>query len=460
MALAAASSPFAIPNIWWFIAFRTFFNARFYYPVFTILFLDFGLSLEQFAVLNAVWAATIVLAEVPLGALADTIGRRRMVIFAGILMIAELAILCFVPLTYPNLLFTAFLLNRILSGLAEASASGADEALAYDSLEIRGLSHEWGRVLEWQIRFQSIGFIVSMVVGAAVYDPGFMETLFVWLGFEHALDQQTTMRFPIYLTLLVALLAVYSSINLHEIIQVGGTKSGGVKSRSRSVLSAFERVLSAGRWIVHAPFALTIILAGLLFDGIMRMIITLISEYYRVIHIPEALFGVIGSGLAILGLFIPRLGRVMAERWPPTTNFFVLTVLSLSALLGLSLFLPITGVLPVILVTSVMYFNRFFTSHYLNRIASSDQRATILSFRGLAFNLAYGIIGMAYSVLLIHLKPGMPMGETGIQLVSSENAVFMASIRWFPAVFCISAMLIVFFARKRLVNSREHRQIG
>ena len=51
-----------------FIAFRVFFNARFYYPVFTVLFLDFGLSLSQFAVLNAVWAASIVLCEVPSGA--------------------------------------------------------------------------------------------------------------------------------------------------------------------------------------------------------------------------------------------------------------------------------------------------------------------------------------------------------------------------------------------------------
>jgi len=30
-----------------FIAFRIFFNAGFYYPVFTILFLDFGLTLER-----------------------------------------------------------------------------------------------------------------------------------------------------------------------------------------------------------------------------------------------------------------------------------------------------------------------------------------------------------------------------------------------------------------------------
>ena len=56
------TSPFALANVRRFIAFRAFFNARFYYPVFTILFLDYGLTIEQFALLNTVWAFTIVLA--------------------------------------------------------------------------------------------------------------------------------------------------------------------------------------------------------------------------------------------------------------------------------------------------------------------------------------------------------------------------------------------------------------
>jgi MFS family permease len=73
-------SALAIRNVRLFIAFRVFFNARFYYPIFTILFLDFGLTLEQFALLNAAWAASIVLLEVPSGALADTIGRRNLAV--------------------------------------------------------------------------------------------------------------------------------------------------------------------------------------------------------------------------------------------------------------------------------------------------------------------------------------------------------------------------------------------
>ena len=75
--MQTSPSPFAIRNVRLFIAFRVFFNSRFYYPVFTILFLDFGITIQQFALLNVVWAATIVLAEVPSGALADIWAEKR-----------------------------------------------------------------------------------------------------------------------------------------------------------------------------------------------------------------------------------------------------------------------------------------------------------------------------------------------------------------------------------------------
>ena len=109
------------------------------------MFLDFGLTLDQFALLNAAWAAAIVLLEVPSGALADTIGRRKLLVITGILMVIEIAILCFVPLGNVTLLFAVFVVNRILSGAAEAAASGADEALAYDALQAEGMADQWGR---------------------------------------------------------------------------------------------------------------------------------------------------------------------------------------------------------------------------------------------------------------------------------------------------------------------------
>ena len=74
-------------------------------------------------------------------------------------MVVEMALFAFAPRGYPTLLFAIFLLNRVLSGAAEASASGADEALAYDSLVCEGRDEEWPRVLERLMRWQSAAIL-------------------------------------------------------------------------------------------------------------------------------------------------------------------------------------------------------------------------------------------------------------------------------------------------------------
>jgi len=209
-------SPFSIRNVRLFIAFRVCFNSRFYYPVFTILFLDFGLTLDQFALLNAAWAAAIVLLEIPSGALADTIGRRKLLVVTGILMVIEIALLCFVPLGNASLLFAVFILNRILSGAAEAAASGADEAIAYDSLKKEGDARDWPRVLEKQMRMQAIAYIGAMSLGAAVYDPALMQRLMNLLGLGVNLTQDITLRFPLYLTFIMAIMTLLVTLRMEE----------------------------------------------------------------------------------------------------------------------------------------------------------------------------------------------------------------------------------------------------
>lgn len=149
------NSPYSIPNIRLFILFRCCFTARFYYPVFTILFLDYGLTLEQFSLLNTIWAITIVCAEVPSGALADVLGRKYLLVTTAVLMILEMTILAVVPTGNSNIIFQAFLINRILSGLAESMASGADEAIAYDSLVQEGMQHLWAKVLTTTYRVKA-----------------------------------------------------------------------------------------------------------------------------------------------------------------------------------------------------------------------------------------------------------------------------------------------------------------
>lgn len=453
------TSPYAIGNVRLFIAFRVFFNARFYYPVFTILFLDYGLTMAQFALLNAIWAATIVLAEVPSGAFADVLGRRKLIVWAGSVMVVEIALLCVVPRGNPVLLFTVFALNRILSGLAEASASGADEALAYDALKAAGLQAQWNRVLEMQMRLQSLAFVVAMTIGAAVYDPDFMQQAADWLGLNIVFTRGITLRIPLFLTLCMGILALGAALKMEE-TGAGGDSAecGPLEACGVSIREAFAMTRQAGRWIIDTPFALVIICAGFLFDSIVRMVTTLSSQYYRVIEVPEALFGLIGSAIAVLGLFVPRIALGMTERHTPRYNLLVLTGVTLTGLVGMTFFVPLGGLVPAVILFSAMYLTGFFVSHYLNHMTSSAQRATVLSFKGLAYNLSYGLIGLLYSLLVAWTRPEIVRQMPAADPQHIESLVFKGTFSWFPWAFMAGLVIFFLFAGWRLRGSDQHKR--
>lgn len=425
-----AVPPFSIKNIRLFIAFKVFFNSRFYYPVFTILFLDFGLSVAQFSILNAIWAATIVLAEVPSGALADIVGRKRLLMFATGTMIVEIGIIAFIPRFDPWIIFFVFMVNRVLSGLAEAAASGVDEAIAYDSLTREGSPDQWGRVLEIMTRFQSIGFIVSMAVGAAIYDPDLMSKVLRFLGTDITLTQQVTMRFPLYLTFILAVCAFISTSRMQDPSEK--TQQIDLKNTGQ----AFSLTLDAGRWILATPFALSVILFGMMFDGIIRMVITLASQYYRMIQLPESIFGIIGSLVAMLGFIIPKIANRIASGRSPAAAVLVTASLAFTGLLTMNLFWPYLGILPALITFSAMYFNGFFVSFYINKTADSDMRATVLSFKGLAYNISYGLLGVLYALLLKAKKQGVTSEDI-------ENLVFTDTFYCFPLAFAIWFTLLL-----------------
>lgn len=435
-------SPFEILNIRLYIAFTLFFNSRFYYPIFTVMYLDYGLTISQFAILNAAWAATIVAAEVPSGALADLFGRRKLLIFSGFIMIIELALITFAPRGNLDLLFVIFLANRILSGLAEAAASGADEALAYDSLKKEGLEHLWGKVLDVKIRFQSIGFIITMIIGAAIYDPALVQKLLNIIGYHIVVTQDTTLRIPLFLTLFMGAATLYAALKMED-PELAETDN---QHEHITIKNAFALTLKAGLWILISPFALVIIATGLVFDGVIRMVITLGSQYYRMINIPEASYGIIGALIALLGFVIPRIALKMTGSRSPVFNFSIMGIITVIGLTGMSFFLPYTGIIFAFILFSGMYMNSFFISHYLNRITDSRHRATVLSFKGLFYNLSYGMIGIAYSFLITFSRRGIDASHLAIDPQLIENKIFIDTFVWFPYGFIIALVVLFIFS--------------
>jgi MFS family permease len=413
------------------------FNARFYYPVLAIFFVDLGLTLDQYALLNVAWAVSIVAFELPLGAVSDRIGRRPLVVAAGALMIVEMAVMGFAPAGNATLLFVLFLINRILSGLAEAAASGADEALAYESLLEVGRESEWPDVLARLQRLSAGGFLFAMVVGAAVYDAAFLNSVLSFVGIEAGLDASTTLRFPVYLTLLLAIGAFLAALGMTE---PGTETAKGIVNLRDSA----EQIRQAGSWIWRTKFVLAVILFFLVLDSVVRLFLTLNSSYYRMIGIPAALFGLLGAAFAALGFFSPTLSRALLRRLAPHQIFAVISALMLVALAGVATFRSWHGAVFVVPLAIGFQMLGYFSSQYLNEATASSQRATVLSFKSLAGNLAYGAVGALYAVAFRLAGGGeMPMAGS-----PEEEAVLGATLVWLPIVLVVVNVPLALWGRR------------
>lgn len=441
----ATAQDIARHNVRLFIAFRTLFNARFYYPIFAILFLDFGLTIEQFSLLNVIWAITIILAEVPSGALSDLFGRKKLLLLTSLLMVAEMAVWAFTPTGNPQLLFWLLACNRILSGLGEASASGSDEALVFDSLEQAGMKDQWSTVLARTQRFQSFGFMFAMIVGGVIYDIDAVQKAADFFGLSAEISRETILRWPLYLTLLSSLVVLAIATRF---IEPQGDKEGESNPR---VLEAFRQTWEAGKWIASTPFALIVIVAGANVDSVIRMFITLSTEYYRLIEFSPIYFGFIGAAISALSIFTAGLGKWLVDHRSPTFIFFLVIATSLLGFTGASFFIPYWGLVFVVTLYIGFSVTAFSVSFFLNNTTDKSMRATVLSFKGMAFNLGYGLIGWLYAMLGYYLREDPT-------LASNEDAHFIAGLGYFPGYFLVASVLVIAFALWRCPRPNSEYQ--
>ncbi len=410
-------------NLPLFVAFRVLFHARFYYPVIGVLFLDLGLTLEQYALLNVIWAVVIIVLEIPSGALADVIGRKHVVVMAAALMVAEMAVFAFAP--RGAWLFWLLVLNRILSGAAEACASGADEALAYDSLPEADRKTTWPRVLESLMRWKSGGFFLAMVSGAALFDQGLMTSLLSWTGWTPS--PGATVRWPVYATFATSILCLLVALNFRE-------PPPHAPHEPRSAGRAWQNVVEGAIHVFTSRRILFLMVAALLIDSFVRIFLTFASNYYRLIELPPFVNGMLGSGLALLGFAVAPVAKRMTARLGVTANYSIVAALVLIGLTGTALAWPWWGAWVVIPLGLSMSMLQFFTSNYLNQWTESHVRATVLSFRGVAFNLGYAVAGILFAQLTARLRTSHPGAD--------ETAVFGMSLTWLPPAFLLCGIAL------------------
>ena len=140
-----------------------------YVHALALLLLARGLTLVQISLIESIMIFTIFAMEVPTGLLADRVGRKWS-IFASTLLLASAEFTFIFART-----FEWYVVIALLTGTGFAFASGAVEALVYDSLppenREEAMKRAMGRVNSWG----QIAFVIAPIIGGLIIGDAAVE---------------------------------------------------------------------------------------------------------------------------------------------------------------------------------------------------------------------------------------------------------------------------------------------
>ena len=149
-------------------------NQQYYDPFLILIFVEKGLSFAAIGILVSFRAVSVNLMEIPAGAIADVVGRRRSMIVSFVAYIVSFALfgLCG--------RFWTLLAAMFFFAVGEAFRTGTHKAMIFDWLQRQGRLAErtaiYGRTRSWS----KLGSAASVVVAAAVvFATGRYSTVFL-----------------------------------------------------------------------------------------------------------------------------------------------------------------------------------------------------------------------------------------------------------------------------------------
>jgi MFS family permease len=136
------------------------------YALYSLLFVDSGLSEGRVSALLAIWSAFGILIEVPSGALADRFSRRRCLVAAGFFQATGHALWVLHPT------FAGFVVGFCLWSTGSSLISGSYEALMYDSLAASGDADRYPRVIGRTAAASLLAQIPASLTASGLYALG------------------------------------------------------------------------------------------------------------------------------------------------------------------------------------------------------------------------------------------------------------------------------------------------
>jgi len=344
-----------IPKFYWY---RLTKNAAFHVPILVLFYQSRGLSFSKIMILQSIYYLARVISEVPTGALADRLGRKKS-LFIGSLFHSLGYFIIFVSRS-----FILFNLGEILAGMAMSFASGADSALAYDSLKATNQEARYQQVEGTAYSLRNLAFGLFAPIG------GFLAT------------------FNLALPYLASSLAILSSGLIALSFFEERTQKQEQFSKRKKI---YHEVKESIKLLRDNKTALWIILFFALIFLATRLGFWVYQPYMKLVKIPVSLFGLVFAFLYLVSALISHNVNRIENNLGKSLTLFLMPFLVILSFILLSRFAYIWSISFFLLQAIVMGAFEPVLKNHLNPLVNSEIRATVLSVQSLAGNLLFAI---------------------------------------------------------------------
>ncbi|HSH50168.1 MAG TPA: MFS transporter, partial [Bacteroidales bacterium] len=166
-------------------------NLRFFEPFLILFFLEKGLSFLEIGTLYTIRELLINFMEIPSGVVADSLGRKRTMIFSFLFYIVSF----FIFFSSKEYLF--FIIAMLFYALGDAFRTGTHKAMIFEYLEIKGWNNQriyyYGHTRSWS---QMGSAISSLLAASIVFYSGNYQSIFVYSTIPYILDLILISSYP------------------------------------------------------------------------------------------------------------------------------------------------------------------------------------------------------------------------------------------------------------------------
>ncbi len=323
------------------------------------------LNLAQLAIIEAAISFTQLILELPTGALADLLGRKKTITF-GYLLHATGFLFFWSAKT-----FNGFLFSSLFFGFGEALISGAKEALVFDTLKQAHQEKTFTKLMNFLQKRFYWGMAIATLIGGLTY--------------------QINIHLPLFLNILAILTCAYFASQLREpildsekftlAIYLKQTKQGFselFKTPKSRRISFYYILLAAVSW---------------------PMVISLKNIAMSKVGLTELQIGLILPVMNLLNVyFFHFMLKKQAFKNLPAT-FIALALVAGLSWLGLAANFSIFMVLIVAFTLSFISSCRWnVIGELTNSCYSSKNRATAISTLSMIIGLSYGSVMILFSI--------------------------------------------------------------